>query len=439
MKNKKIDVFLIIFFIVLFLYPLLIIPNSTGLYTAPRFIMLVFIALVALYLLVQENIKFHFSMTFLGFFLTTTFLSSLLAQDKLTAFIGTWGPYFINFSDKKDSEQVFYLTRFTGLITYFSCAVLFLLATKAKSIEKIFMYLISGATVVSLLAVLQYYGIDLVPQHENYKGFIRSHGTFGNPNFLGTYTVFILPAALLFFLKFKKYYWLLSSSIIYAGMLVSTTRGAWIAFLYLIVLIFYIKYKSIEKRKALIQLGVALVLTTFILSVSKEGYIYNRFISVPEQIVSAAQLDDKAGSSRMYIWKEVVKIIPDNWAFGVGPDHLIYEGILMPNPNKNIIVDKAHNIYLEIAATMGLFSLAAYLAFLSFFLRPWKNDLGFLYFTMISTYLLQGFFNIDVIMVMPLFWIILGLSLRNQMKPEEALWFESEKLIIGNCSPDQTK
>ena len=35
---------------------------------------------------------------------------------------------------------------------------------------------------------------------------------------------------------------------------------------------------------------------------------------------------------------------------------------------------------------------------------------------MITTYLVQGFFNIDVIMVMPLFWIIMGFSLGNKLK-----------------------
>lgn len=36
-----------------------------------------------------------------------------------------------------------------------------------------------------------------------------------------------------------------------------------------------------------------------------------------------------------------------------------------------------------------------------------------MFFSMIFTYLIQGFFNIDVIMVLPLFWIILGLYQAN--------------------------
>ncbi|KFI36142.1 hypothetical protein HY02_01825 [Peptococcaceae bacterium SCADC1_2_3] len=60
---------------------------------------------------------------------------------------------------------------------------------------------------------------------------------------------------------------------------------------------------------------------------------------------------------------------------------------------------------------MGLFALLAYLVFLSFFLRPGPNETGFVLWLMILVYLVQGLFNIDVVMIMPLFWIVLGMSL----------------------------
>jgi hypothetical protein len=47
-----------------------------------------------------------------------------------------------------------------------------------------------------------------------------------------------------------------------------------------------------------------------------------------------------------------------------------------------------------------------------------------MFFSMISTYLIQGFFNIDVIMVLPLFWIVLGLYHGNM---EEEKLIESSK------------
>ena len=35
-------------------------------------------------------------------------------------------------------------------------------------------------------------------------------------------------------------------------------------------------------------------------------------------------------------------------------------------------------------------------------------------FTMIAVYLIQGFSNIDVVAIMPLFWIVLGLAIAEQ-------------------------
>ena len=52
-----------------------------------------------------------------------------------------------------------------------------------------------------------------------------------------------------------------------------------------------------------------------------------------------------------------------------------------------------------------------------------ETDKDFIFFSMISTYLIQGFFNIDVIMVLLLFWIVLGLYQGN---------IEEEKLIESN-------
>jgi phosphoglycerol transferase MdoB-like AlkP superfamily enzyme len=60
---------------------------------------------------------------------------------------------------------------------------------------------------------------------------------------------------------------------------------------------------------------------------------------------------------------------------------------------------------------MSVFALASYLIFLALILWKWKNDSGFLFFIMIVVYLFQGFFNIDVVPIMPLFWIVMGLSL----------------------------
>lgn len=265
--------------------------------------------------------------------------------------------------------------------------------------------MIATAALVSYIALLQYLGLNFIP-HYFHRG-LHPYATIGNRNFVGTYTVFILPAAIFFYLRSRKTFWLGCTALIYAGLLVSLTRGAWLALPlpFLILLLHF--YKEPANRKYAGVLCLILLLATCLLAPLHDWLLLKRALSIDKEVTQAVHLADDAGAGRLYIWKEALKLIPENWAFGVGPDHLAIE----ISPGR--YADKAHNIYIEIAVTMGLFAFFSYLAFLSFFLRPWKNETGFLFFLMILTYLIQGFFNIDVVAVMPLFWITLGLSLAN--------------------------
>lgn len=152
---------------------------------------------------------------------------------------------------------------------------------------------------------------------------------------------------------------------------------------------------------------------TLLLAPVKDGLIVKRVLSISGEMESAVKLEQEAGSFRMCIWKETIKLLPEYWALGMGPDNLYHADIRTPNGS---LADKVHNIYLEIAVTMGIFALLAYLVFLMVILKPHPGEGGFLFFIMLLTYLIQGFFNIDVISVMPLFWIVLGLTYNHKYK-----------------------
>lgn len=82
---------------------------------------------------------------------------------------------------------------------------------------------------------------------------------------------------------------------------------------------------------------------------------------------------------------------------------------------KHAIIDKAHNEYLHIGATLGIPALICYLVFISLILLPkikilLNNDTYFIICLVIISYLVQAFFNISTIGVAPVFWMILGLS-----------------------------
>ena len=397
---------LVILFI-LAIYPLLVLPNAMDPITIPRFWILVAFSTIGLLTLFTRKITLPRSVWIpLSLFGLMGMVSTLLAPNQYTAWLGLSGP--IAAVVDSDSGPLLLFNRFyrhTGFITYLSCIILFLIATKSNRPLQLIKWLISSASIISIIAIGQFFGWSFI-----YHGGVAA-GTMGNPNFLGTYSVFILPVSILFFLKYKTAAWLTSTALIYSALLVSLTRGAWLAFglALTIICISCLKLKNI--RHSLALLLIVLILVTTGLFSARDGIIMKRALGIGYELESAIALEDEAGSSRFYIWKETIKILPDYWVFGMGPDHLVEGNIFV---NQRTIVDKAHNNFLEIAITMGIFSLLFYLAFLSNFISRWDTETERIFSLMILTYLVQGLFNIEVVMIMPLFWIVLGLSIANR-------------------------
>ncbi|HAG08467.1 MAG: O-antigen ligase-like protein [Desulfotomaculum sp. 46_296] len=406
---KKDDLFNIRFIILWFMvsiYPLAVIPhplyisffNGTvvppGYFYLPRYVILAFIAIIALIILIKDRVPVNHSVFIpLIFFIIFIIISSFNAPVQITAWVGS--PY-----------------RYTGASTYFFCIILFILAStcSAEKTEKLLRSMLITGAVVSILALLQYFNINLVPHTATGKALI-SYGTMPHPNFLGTYTSFLLPASVLFFMRTQKKLFLILSILIYIGLLVSLCRGTWLASLAgILIIAFYIRKKQDHKRNFFFVLLIFTAIIMVLLPL-RESTLLNRIFSISGEVAKGVNMNHQAGTYRLFIWEHVIRLLPHFWAFGVGPDSLIYAMLKTPI---NEIADKAHNIYLEIAVTMGVFALASYLAFLSFFLKKWKNEIGLTLFAMIAVYLIQGFSNIDVVPIMPLFWIALGLSLASR-------------------------
>lgn len=135
--------------------------------------------------------------------------------------------------------------------------------------------------------------------------------------------------------------------------------------------------------------------------------------------VAKGNADDKFGSSRMYIWKATIKIIPKYWLHGAGIDNFYFAFGQEPLQSNNgkIVYDKVHNEYLQTLVTQGVFSLISYLFLYAIVLKKGikysiKNEEIFLILPIIG-YLVQAFFNISVIEVAPIFYIALGLCSNN--------------------------
>jgi O-antigen ligase len=150
---------------------------------------------------------------------------------------------------------------------------------------------------------------------------------------------------------------------------------------------------------------------------------------------------ERFASSRGYIWSRTIPMLKDTVIIGHGPDTYAiefpqydYVGKLNSFPNHRMIVDKPHNMYLQIGINTGLMSLLALLAlYLMYFIDSmkiyFKRDInsfleyvGVGAFTGIMAYLAAGMFNDQIISVAPLFYSMvgLGLAVNRLVKKQEA-------------------
>ncbi|WP_026885134.1 O-antigen ligase family protein [Clostridium beijerinckii] len=138
---------------------------------------------------------------------------------------------------------------------------------------------------------------------------------------------------------------------------------------------------------------------------------------------------EKLGSARGYIWSRSLPMLKDNLILGSGPDTFVFRfpqndliGLYYTYGSPNTIIDKPHNLYLQIALSDGIIALLAFLAVMVIYiidsmkLYALKKDftksqkLGAATCLGVIGYLFAGVFNDSVVSVAPVFWIVLGVG-----------------------------
>ena len=138
---------------------------------------------------------------------------------------------------------------------------------------------------------------------------------------------------------------------------------------------------------------------------------------------------EKLASSRGYIWSRSIPLLKDTLILGSGPDTFSFDfpqhdllGKFYAYGTTNMIISKAHNLFLQIGLNNGVVALIAFVILIliyivdSFRLYALKNKydqkqiLGSILALSILGYLFTGIFNDSVICVAPIFWIILGVG-----------------------------
>lgn len=137
--------------------------------------------------------------------------------------------------------------------------------------------------------------------------------------------------------------------------------------------------------------------------------------------------DDDFGTYRIFLWKRTFKIFPEFPILGSGPDSFAIrfmarftEDIAAIGPLT--INDTAANVYLTMLINIGIVGLTSYLIFIVLQiingLKNMNNYSKVLFITIIC-YLVQDCFNLSVVIVTPIFWLLMAMHYNSTIQEDK--------------------
>lgn len=285
----------------------------------------------------------------LSLFLTATIISVFLSANTFER--GLYGSFGRN----------------TGFLTYFSLAILLLIASQFRS-EESFKKVIKFFTIASCLNIVYciaaYFGFDLFTWANPYKSVL---GTFGNPNFIGAFMgmfATVLFVQLFSNLKSPRQLMLISLTIVmtvYVILLTNALQGILVAaFGFSFSLYFYLRSNARFSKLSLpylitVLFGALVALLGIMQKGPLSGFLYKPSVTF-----------------RGEYWRTGINMWADNPLFGVGIDsygqyYRTYRSLSSTvAPGMETTTDAAHNVYIDVLAGTGIFGFLGYF-FLSVF------------------------------------------------------------------------
>jgi len=290
----------------------------------------------------------------------------------------------------------FYFWGLSAIMGYVIIYFIVLGNLRVNYIEKSINAVLIGSGLVAIYGILQHFGLDFVHWEQSPKE--RIFSTFGNPNFLGTYLIMVIPLALSrliaigssqnsieetsYKVPFLRWMLVLLCGMLFTCLLWTLSRGPWVGFLAsLLVFGILVGKESLrENRKwlSLVLIIFAFITTIFILPkrISKistqftadaNHTVYRKGSVVRERVTSILEFKEIGVAGRICAWEDTLKMVKEHPLLGMGLDTfgLTFQRYKSTKfvliVGKNIIADYPHNEFLQVVATMGIIGLSVYL------------------------------------------------------------------------------
>lgn len=294
--------------------------------------------------------------------------------------------------------------------------------------------LFAGSILVMGYAIAQYFGLEIIPNLETGG---RSFATMGNPDFLAMYLVIVQSMATAAYLYRSRPSWnavLWSVAVVsYLTLLMTFSRAAWLGFSFSLITAVLLGWRRLRSdppvRRRLAILAISLAVVT-VLFEWPGGPFARPGLTITTRILSTGEVETSGVAERLWIWYNTLLVIAKRPLIGWGPDTLSFVFPYKPEERylefvrrwgRFGIVDRAHNDFLQVAASTGLLGLGAYLWILWRFFSasigtirrvPWSET----HIVLIGAasaavgYLITLQFHFSVIDVAPVFWSMVGLA-----------------------------
>jgi len=295
-----------------------------------------------------------------------------------------------------------------------------------------------AAALVAMYGIAQYFGIDPVLHDRSRAGvaWIRAFGTTGNPNWLGGYMVMILATTLALVLGAARPWtvggWATVLGVIYTGLLCTLGRAAWISGVVAVGTLFAVlalRRIPLAPRRAAGALAILTVVT--VVFFLPHGPFAQRGVPAPGAVrAKSLTLDSSVsdiGTVRLTLWRLTLPLVAARPLLGYGPEtfQIVFPQIWPVEwqriyGTRPFIIDKAHNQILDLAMSIGLIGVTAYLwTFGGMWRAGWRRMTnlsppqallvaGALAGTL--GYLLQIETHFSVVSVAPIYWCLVGIG-----------------------------
>lgn len=403
-----------LFSILLFFVPLILWPFTSEVFEFNKMVLIYILTTLItgtwiLNMIVEK--KFIFRRTILDIplavFLTSQVISTIFSIDPLTSLLG-------------------YYSRFNGGLASVICYSLlfwaFVSNIDAKKVVKLIYVTLASATLVSLYAVLEHFGIDKNIWVQDVQ--TRVFSTLGQPNWLAAWLIALIPITWTFILesKVKSYkFWIYTilSVLFFWAMIFTKSRSGYLGFAIAYVIfwgaIAWQKKGEFKKfATSFFSIGILIVAVCLISGTewtpSIGQLINHKTPAVITQATGATSLETggtESGTIRRIVWKGAIQVWFHYPVFGTGVETFGYSYYLFRPAEHNLtsewdfIYNKAHNEYLNFAANSGAVGLLSYLALVGFsiyiFVKKRNNLLSISLLAGYASLLVTNFFGFSVV------------------------------------------